>query len=232
MAGSDAESDVWVGARSWAALSSSGGEDVPRSLPPEGEPRCAPAPYRREILAGIRPLLVGHTVDVATAQPPPRTTARSKPTPPLAHPLAQHGQRQAPTQADEAVMDTAGDHADPGHPSRTPACPTPHSTTSPRSDTADAGTHGHRTPGRSDARTGHRTPVAWTGTRGHWTLTPDTEHWTPDASRGRGHSWRGIKRRRHPDLLDHHAERSRAGTPNRVLVDGDCGAWQPVQAGR
>ena len=226
MAGSDAESDVWVGARSWAALSSNGGEDVPRSLPPEGEPRCAPAPYRREILAGIRPLLVGHTVDLATAQPPPRTTARSKPRPPLAHPLAQHGQRQAPTQADEAVMDTAGDHADPGHPSRTPACPTPHSTTSPRSDTADAGTHGHRTP---DTRTlrrphRHRTPVAWTGTRGHWPLTPDTEHWTPDAAEdadraGEASRTAGIR----TSWATTPSDRA-LGRPTVVSVDGDCGA--------
>jgi predicted dehydrogenase len=65
---------------------------------------------------------------------------------------------------------------------RLPAPPPP-SLTTPRSDTADAGTHGHRTPtldtgrrtpGRSDARTGHRTAVAWTGTRGHCPLAPDT----------------------------------------------------------
>src|SRR5215216_1987222 len=63
---------------------------------------------------------------------------------------------------------------------RRPA-PPPRCMTSLRPDTADAGTHGHRTPdtgqrtpGRSDARTGHWTPVAWTGTRGHWSLAPDT----------------------------------------------------------
>ena len=72
--------------------------------------------------------------------------------------------------------------------SRLPAPPPP-STTS-RSDTADAGTDGHRTstldtgrrtPGRSDVRIGHWTAVAWTGhawTRGHWTLAPDTGHRT------------------------------------------------------
>jgi hypothetical protein len=70
--------------------------------------------------------------------------------------------------------------------SRLPAPPPP-STTS-RSDTADAGTDGHRTstldtgrrtPERSDVRIGHWTAVAWTGTRGHWTLAPDTGHRTP-----------------------------------------------------
>src|SRR5215218_2894964 len=62
----------------------------------------------------------------------------------------------------------------PGQPSRAAACPPPRSLTSLRPDTADAGTHGQRTPGRSDVRTGHWTPVAWTGKRGHWSLAPDT----------------------------------------------------------
>jgi hypothetical protein len=76
-------------------------------------------------------------------------------------------ERQAPPWADdEPVVDTAGNHTDPGHPSRAAACPPPRSTTSFRSDTADAGTHGQRTPAPD---TGHRS-------RGHWTL---------DAGRGR-----------------------------------------------
>src|SRR5512132_1939311 len=74
--------------------------------------------------------------------------------------------------------------------SRLPAPPPP-STTS-RSDTADAGTDGHRT---STLDTGRWTPDAWTlrcphrtldssrvdghaWTRGHWTLAPDTGHRT------------------------------------------------------
>jgi hypothetical protein len=42
--------------------------------------------------------------------------------------------------------------------------------------TPDAHT-GRRRPdtGRSDARTGHRTPITWTGSRGHRTLAPDTD---------------------------------------------------------
>jgi hypothetical protein len=77
-------------------------------------------------------------------------------------------------------VDTAGDHADPGHPSHAAAYPTatlqdlsvgPSGRGNAR--TPDAHT-GHRTPdtlGRSDAHTGHWTAVAWTGTRvdaGRW----------------------------------------------------------------
>ena len=92
-------------------------------------------------------------------------------------------------------MDAAGDHADPGHPSHTAACPTPRSRTSLWPDTADTATH--KTPdartGRRTADTwtlrrppGHWTPVRWTGKRGHWSLAPDTGHRTPDTGRGRG----------------------------------------------
>jgi hypothetical protein len=89
-------------------------------------------------------------------------------------------------------MDAAGDHADPGHPSRTAACPTaalqdPHfgrtqrtrqrtNTGRPhRTPTPDAG---QRTPGRSDARTGPLDigPVD----RQAWTLVARTGHRTPD----------------------------------------------------
>ena len=97
-------------------------------------------------------------------------------------------EQEAPTQADdEPGMDAAGDHADPGHPSHTAACPRrapgPHfgrtQRTRQRTDTgrrtADAG---QRTPGRSDAHTGHWTAVPWTGKRGHWSLAPDTGHRT------------------------------------------------------
>jgi hypothetical protein len=111
--------------------------------------------------------------------------------------------REAPTQADhEPVMDAAGDHPDPGHPSHTAACPTAalHLTSAGHSgrgnpQTPDAHTGrrradvGQRTPGRSDARTGHWTPVPWTGKRGHW--SPDTGHCTPDAGRGRGQADEG-----------------------------------------
>jgi hypothetical protein len=68
--------------------------------------------------------------------------------------------------------------------------PTPRSRTSLRPDTAHAATHRHRTPTpdagqrtprRSDARTGHWTPVPWTGK-----VDTGRSHRTPDAGRGRG----------------------------------------------
>jgi hypothetical protein len=55
--------------------------------------------------------------------------------------------------------------------------PLPHS-----GRTADAGTHGHRTATPDTdtwtLRHPHRTPDAWTGTCGHWTLALDTGHRT------------------------------------------------------
>jgi hypothetical protein len=83
---------------------------------------------------------------------------------------------------------------------RLPA-PPPRSRTSLRPDTAHAATHRHRTPtpdagrrtpGRSDARTGHWTAVPWTGKRGHWSLAPDTRHRTPDTGhRTLARTWTG-----------------------------------------
>ena len=54
--------------------------------------------------------------------------------------------------------------------------PTPHSTTSPRSDTADAGTHGHQTPDTRTLRRPHRTPDTGHVDRHAWTLDADTGH--------------------------------------------------------
>jgi hypothetical protein len=105
--------------------------------------------------------------------------------------------------------------ADPGRPPSRPAhCPTTRATTSPaiaavrlpappspsmtsRSDTADTGAHGHRTP-----HPGQRTADTRTLSRhtGHWTAvrvdrharTPDARSLrTPDAGRGRGHGDEG-----------------------------------------
>src|SRR5215218_3064705 len=87
----------------------------------------------------------------------------------------------------------------PGQPSRAAACPPPRSLTSLRPDTADAGTHGQRTPiGDRTPNTGDRPADTWTLRRPHrtldtgrvdrqaWTLVAGTGHWTPDAGRGRG----------------------------------------------
>jgi hypothetical protein len=79
-------------------------------------------------------------------------------------------------------MDAAGDHADPGHPSHTAACPTAalqdltwagHSARG-NAQTPDADT-GHRTP-TPDADTGHRTPTPDAGHLDAQTPAPDTGH--------------------------------------------------------
>jgi hypothetical protein len=154
---------------------------MPISLPQEASsPRTGS--HQRTILACTRPILVGHAAELTTAPPPPTTTARSTPTPRL----AQHRRRQLRARGADSGRPRAGHGRSgrprrPRHPSHTAACPRrapgPHF-----GRTADAATHRHRTadagqrtPGRSDARTGHWTPVPWTGKRGHRTL--DTGHW-------------------------------------------------------
>jgi hypothetical protein len=131
--------------------------------------------------------------------------ARSRPTPPL----AQHGLRQLRAPGSDSGTRRGG-HGHRGATTPTLAvlavwlpAASPRSTSSSGSDTADAGTHGyqtltpdtrrrtpgHRTPGRSDADTGHWTPVAWT-----------SHARTPDAGRGRTRTG-GPRHGRHPDIL-------------------------------
>ena len=148
--------------------------------------------HQRTILACTRPLLVGHAVELATAQPPPTTTARSTPTPRLAQQrLRQLRARGADSGSPRAGHGRSGRPRRP-RPSQPYGClphrraPGPHfgrtqrtrqrtNTGRPhRTPTPDAG---QRTPGRSDARTGHWTPAPWTGKRGHWSLAPDTGRW-------------------------------------------------------
>jgi hypothetical protein len=177
VAGSEGEFDVWVGA--W---SSAGSEqqwwrsDMPRSLAQEGGPHCAP----RLLPTGdprAHPAYPGRpAVDLATAQPFPRrrpSPGRRLRWPSTACASFEH---HALTLADDGpVVDTAGDHADPRPSSRPAAWPTAAlhdltpvgQRTRERTDTGRP--HRTPTPGRSDARTGHRT-----GTCGHWTLAPDT----------------------------------------------------------
>jgi hypothetical protein len=168
-----------VGARSWADSEQWCRCHVPSSLPQEANLAAHPAPYRRTILA--RGCVLSAT---RSPWPLPNHLPRRRPSPNrhLCWPSTARAsfERQALTRADhEPVVDAAGDHADPGHPSRAAACPTAalHDLTSAgHSGRGNARTPdtGQRTPGRSDARTGHWTPVAWTGTRGHWSLAPDT----------------------------------------------------------
>jgi len=207
-------------------------------LPPANDPRAHPAyPDRPRGRAG-------HC---------PTTSRRRRPGPnrrlgwpSSACPSFEH---EAPTQADdEPVMDAAGDHADPGHPSRTAACPPPRSRTSLRPDTADAATHRHRTPtpdaGQRTPDSGHldaQTPAPDTGHRsrgqasvdtGRSHRTPDTGHRTPDTGR-----W---PRTRTGDDGAAGIRTSRATTPSDralgrptvFLWTGACGARQPMQARR
>src|SRR4029453_2902878 len=147
--------------------------------------------HQRTILACTQPIRVGHAVELATA---PTTSRRRRPGPNrnLRWPSTACAsfEHEAPTQADhEPVMDTAGDHADPGHPSHTAACPR----RAPRPHFGRT----QRTRQRTD--TGRRTADTWTLRRPHrqlesgpvdrqaWTLVARTGHRTPDTGHHTGH---------------------------------------------
>jgi hypothetical protein len=144
--------------------------------------------HQRTILACTRPILVGHAVELATAQPPPdddgqvQTDASAGPAPP-----APASRRGADSGRRRAGHGRSGRPRRPWPSQPYGGLPTPRSRTSLRPDRADTATHRHRTPRsdagqrtprRSDARTGHWTPVPWTGKRGHWSLALDTGHRT------------------------------------------------------
>ena len=143
-------------------------------LPPTNDPRVHP------------PILVGHAVELATAQPP-TTTARSNRRLGWPSSACASFEHEAPTQADdEPGMDAAGDHADPGHPSYMAACPRR------APDLTSAGHSGRGNAQIPDAHTGRRTADTWTLRRPHrtldtgpvdrqaWTLVARTGHRTPD----------------------------------------------------
>jgi len=224
---------------------------MPISLPQEASSLLRTGSHQRTMPACTRPILVGHAVELATAQHLPRR--RPGPNRRLGWPSTACAsfEHEAPTQAgDEPGMDAAGDHADPGHPSRTAACPTPAAlqglTSAGHSGRGNAQTPGvrtrrrHRTPdsGHLDAQTPAPDTGHWSRGQQAWTLvartghrTPDTGHRTPDT----GHRTlaedadKVTKARPASGPPGHHGERLRAGTPNRVLVDGACGARQPMQ---
>src|SRR4029453_18912954 len=140
--------------------------------------------HQRTILACTQPIRVGHAVELATA---PTTSRRRRPGPNrnLRWPSTACAsfEHEAPTQADhEPVMDTAGDHADPGHPSHTAACPRraprPHfgrtQRTRQRTDT------GRRTADTWTLRRPYRTLDSGPVDRQAWTLVARTGHRTPD----------------------------------------------------
>jgi hypothetical protein len=156
--------------------------------------------HQRTILGCTRPILVGHAVELATAQPPPTTTARSKPTPRL----AQHRLRQLRARGADSGRPRAG-HGRSGRPRPTPAIPATRlpAPTAALQDLASAGHSGRGNAPTPDAHTGRRTADTWTLRRphpdtgqrsrgqanvdtGHSHRTPDTGHRTPDTGRGRG----------------------------------------------
>jgi hypothetical protein len=193
---------------------------------------------QRMILACTRPVLVGHAVELATAQPPPTTTARSKPTPRL----AQHRLRQlrapgsnlgqttsrswtqratTPTPAIPAVRLPAHRRAPGPHFGRTQRTRQrtdtgrPHRTPDSGRRTADAG---QRTPD-----SGHRTADTWTLRRPHRTL--DTGRWPRTRAGDDGAA--GIRTSRATTPSDR-----ALGRPTVFLWTGACGARQPMQARR
>ena len=196
---------------------------MPISLPQEAS-SLRTGSHQRMILACTRPILLGHAVELATAQPPPSTTAGSKPTPRLAqHHLRQLRARGSDSGRRRAGPGRSGDHADPGHPSRMAACPT-----AALQDLTSAGHSGRGNAQTPDADTGRRTADTWTLRRPHrtldigpvdrqvWTLVARTGHWTPDAGRGRGQADEGAAGHR-TSWATTPSDRV-LGTPNRVLV--------------
>jgi hypothetical protein len=152
-----------------------------------GEPRCTPAPTNQR--SSRAPGLSWSATRSSWHCPTTSRRRRPGPNRRLGWPSKRLRQLrdEAPTQADhEPGMDAAGNHADPGHPPiRLPAHAALQDLTSAghsgrgNAQIPDAHT-GRRTADtwRSDARTGHWTPVPWTGKRGHWSLAPDTGHRT------------------------------------------------------
>jgi hypothetical protein len=228
--GSGAGSTSRVGARSWASSEQWSRCHVPSSLPQEANLAAHPAPYRRTILARGCVLsatqstwpLPNHPHDdgqvqtdtsAGPAQPAPASSARLR----LGQTTSRSWTQRAttPTPAIPAV--------------RRPA-PPPRCMTSLRPDTADAGTHGHRTPDTWTLRRPHRTLDTDRVDRHAWTLVARTGHWTPDAGRGHRQGDEGTAGSR-TSWATTPSDRA-LGRPNRVPVDGACGAPQPMEARR
>ena len=128
-----------------------GGCDVPRKPAARRRPRCTPCLYRQVILGRIRPILVSHAVDLATATTS-HDDGRAKPTSPLAQHSLRQLERQAPTRQTTSRSWTRRATAPtPAQPSRAAACPPPRSLP-----------HFGRTPRTGNARTAdaHRGPDA------------------------------------------------------------------------
>ena len=146
---------------------------MPRSLAQEGEPRCAPrlpTDGRSSCASGHCPTTSTTTAESGRRLRWPSTACASFERHALTWQITSRSWIQratTPTPAIPAGGCLAHRRA-----------PRPHS-----GRTADAGPPGHRTPTPDTdtwtLRRPHRTPDAWTGTRGHWTLGPDTGRRTP-----------------------------------------------------
>jgi hypothetical protein len=169
-----------------------GGVTCRASLPQEGGPRCTPCLYRQAILGRIRPILVSHAVDLATATTS-HDDGRAKPTSPLAQHSLRQLERQAPTRQTTSRSWTRGATT----PTRwaqpcggLPTAALPNLTSTGHRGRGDARTaDAHRGPDaehRRPASGQHRTLDTGRVDRQAWTLVARTGHWTPDAGRGRG----------------------------------------------
>jgi hypothetical protein len=160
-----------------------GGELAAHRLPPTNDPRAHPAyPGRPRGRAGHCPTTSHDDGQV-------QTDASAGPAPPAPASSTRLRLRQTTSRAwtQRATTPT------PAIPAVRLPAPPPRSRTSLRPDTADTATHKHRTP-TPDAHTGrpHRTPTPDAGQRtpghsdartGHWTSVP----WTASVDTGRSH---------------------------------------------
>jgi hypothetical protein len=129
--------------------------------------------HQRTILACTRPILVGHAVELATAEPPPTTTAKSKPKP---RP-AQQRLRQLRARGADSGRRRAG-HGRSGRPR--PTRPSQPSGCLPPSRSRPHFGRTQRTRQRTDTGRRHRTPDSGqrTADRQAWTLVARTGHRT------------------------------------------------------
>jgi hypothetical protein len=146
----------------------------------------------------MRPILVGHAVDLATVPLPPTTTAESKPTPPL----AQRGLGSLIPRFRRAGRGHGGRARRP-RPSQPRGClphrrpPRPHLGRTQRTrECTDTG-RPQRTPDTRTLRRPHRTMDTGRVDRHAWRLDVRTGHWPLAAGRGCGHADEKHGRRPH-----------------------------------
>jgi hypothetical protein len=140
----------------------------------EGKPRRAPAPTNERSSRAPGLILVGHEVELTTAQPPPdddgqvQTETSAGPAPPAPASSTRLRLRQTTSRAWTQRATTP-----------TPAIPAVRLPAHRRAPGPHFG-RTQRTRQRTDTGRPHRTldTVPWTGKRGYWSLAPDTGHRT------------------------------------------------------